>query len=105
MTQYEWKIRRVEVIDQDALESVVVTACFEIKGKDGELAGLAQSDVRLLPPDALAFIEFENLTEEQVVEWVKQALGDRVAVYEERVQTQIDAQKVAQPKAAPLPWA
>jgi len=59
----------------------------------------------LLPPDAQSFVELADIIEAQVIAWTKDALGeDGVARFEGMAQTQIDNQKVAQPKVVALPW-
>ena len=101
---YEWKIRQIEAMNEGQLSDVVVTVCFDVAANEDGLTGFAQGDVRLLPPNAESFVALVKLTEDQVVGWAKEALGDAVAAYEGKVQSQIDAQKVAQPKVVPLPW-
>jgi hypothetical protein len=101
-----WKVRQIEAINEDALENVVVTVCFAIDGNENGLKGYVEGDVKLLPPDADHFTKLADATEEQVIGWTKAALGDNgVAQVESRLQAQIDAQKAAQPKVVPLPWA
>lgn len=101
-----WKVRQIEAMIQGALENVVVTVCFGIDGEEDGLKGYVESDVKLLPPDAANFTKLADATEEQVIGWTKAALGDNgVAQFEAMLQAQIDAQKVAQPKVVPLPWA
>jgi hypothetical protein len=102
--QYEWKIRQIEVVDKDDLYDVVVTVCFDLHAREGNLVGFVQGDVKLLPPDAESFTAFESLTEGQVVEWGKAALGESRAAFEDRAREQIESQKVPQPKAVSLPW-
>lgn len=105
MTNYEWKVRQIEVVNQDSLEGVVVTVCFDVNANENGLIGFFQGDVKVRPPNAATFTELDKLTENQVIGWVKDALGlDRVAAYEQKVQQQIDSQKTAQPKVVPLPW-
>jgi branched-subunit amino acid ABC-type transport system permease component len=57
-----------------------------------------------LDPDA-AFTPYANLTQVQVVGWVKSALGaEQVASYEANVATQINNQIVPPVVTPPLPW-
>lgn len=105
MTNYEWKVRQIEVVNQDSLEGVVVTVCFDFNANENGLVGFFQGDVRVFPPNPAAFTKLDDLTENQVIGWVKDALGpDRVAAYEQRLQQQINSQKTPQPKVVPLPW-
>lgn len=100
-----WKVRQIEAMIQGALENVAVTVCFGIDGEEDGLKGYVASDVKLLPPDADSFTKLNDATEEQVIGWTKDALGESgVAQFEAMLQAQIDAQKVPQPKVVPLPW-
>ena len=101
-----WTVTQIEVINEDGLQNVIVTTCFTVSGDENGLKGLAQGDVKLLPPDAQHFINLQDVTEAEAVQWTKDALGVAgVAQYEGMVQQQIDSQKVAQPEVVPLPWA
>ena len=55
--------------------------------------------------DGEVSVEFGELTEDLVVEWVKTALGgeEKVAEIEAALQAQID-ERVAPTKAAGVPW-
>lgn len=101
-----WTVTQIEVINEDGLQNVIVTTCFTVKGSENGLIGIAQGDTKLLPPDAQQFINLQDVTEAEAVQWTKDALGVAgVAQYEGMVQQQIDSQKVAQPEVVPLPWA
>ena len=105
MAQFDWKITQIETMNEGDLKNVVVTVCFDIDATEDGLKGFVQGDTKLLPPDAQSFVELANITEAQVIAWTKDALGtDGIARFEGMAQTQIDNQKVAQPKAVPLPW-
>lgn len=106
MTNFVWTVTQIEVINEDGLQNVIVRTYFTVTGDENGLIGIAKSDTILLPPDAQHFINFQDVTEAEAVQWTKDALGaDRVAVYETLVQQQIDSQKIAQPEVVPLPWA
>jgi hypothetical protein len=60
-------------------------------------------EVRLNQADADNFIALNSTTEEMVVQWVKDALGDKLADYERIAQERIDAQKNPL-VATSLPW-
>ena len=100
-----WKVRQIECLSNNGIQNIVVTVCFDIDADEDGLKGFVQGDVKLLPPDAASFTQLADVTEAQVVQWTKDALGaDGVARFEGMAQTQIDNQKVAQPKVVPLPW-
>ena len=105
MTEYQWKARQIECLSDNGMQNIVVTVCFDIDADEDGLKGFVQGDVKLLPPDAASFTQLADVTEAQVVQWTKDALGaDGVARFEGMAQQQIDNQKVAQPKVVPLPW-
>ena len=105
MAQFDWTIRQIEAQKVDDLDDVVVTVCFDIDASEDGLKGFVQGDTKLLPPDAQNFVELADITEAQVIAWTKDALGeDGVDRFEGMAQTQIDNQKVEQPKMVPLPW-
>lgn len=105
MAEFTWKIRQIEAMNAGSLSGVVVTVCFAVDGDENGLRGHAGSDVKLAPPDAASFTELSTVTEAQVIEWTKAALGaDGVKNFEDMVQRQIDSLKVERPKAVPLPW-
>lgn len=100
-----WKIRQIECLSENGLNDVVVTVCFDIDADENGLKGFVQGDTKLLPPDAANFTDLASITEDQVIQWTKDALGaDGVARFDGMVQQQIDNQKTAQPKTVPLPW-
>jgi len=105
MTHFHWKITQIEAVTEGGLNNVIVIACFEIEATEGELKSIVRSDTKLLPADAESFVELSDVTQEQVVEWVKESLGEHgVTQYQGMAQAQIDSQKVVQPKVVPLPW-
>lgn len=103
--QYTWKITRLEVLNQGNLADVAVQACFDVSGVDeNDHRGFAQSDVKLGPPAEKTFTDINKVTEDQAIGWVKAALGDQVAFFEDQVAEQIGWQKQDKQKAAKLDW-
>jgi hypothetical protein len=100
-----WKVRQIECLSNNGMQNIVVTVCFDIDADEDGLKGFVQGDVKLLPPDAQSFTQLADVTEDQVIQWTKDALGaDGVARFEGMAQQQIDNQKTPQPKTVPLPW-
>lgn len=85
--------------------NTVVMSNFTILGDDAGITSSVTYSVNLLPADPANFTPFDQITQEQAIQWTQAALGaDRVAAMEAEVQAQIDAQKVPEPQPAPLPW-
>ena len=102
---YTWKVTGLMVQDEGDLEKVAVMSNFSINGTDGEYTGQVSYAVNLLQPDAENFTPYADITEEQAVQWTKNALGeDRVSAMQQEVADQIAKASVPVPQPAPLPW-
>ena len=102
---YTWKVTGLMVQDEGDLEKVAVMSNFSINGTDGEYTGQVSYAVNLLQPDAENFTPYADITEEQAVQWTKNALGeDRVSAMQQEVADQIAKASVPVPQSAPLPW-
>ena len=105
MTTYTWKINSLSVMNVPEADTAVMSN-FTILGVDSSLTGSVTYSVNLLPADADNFTPYADITKDMAIQWTKDALGvDRVTAMETEVQAQIDAQKIATPQPAPLPWA
>ena len=84
---------------------VVFTVHWTLSATDGEHAGSVYGSVGLtLDPEA-TYVPYADLTEAQVISWVKDALGEEaVTGYEANVAQQI-ADQINPPVVTPqLPW-
>jgi len=102
---YTWKVTGLMVQNEGDLEKVAVMSNFSIDGTDGEHTGQVSYAVNLLAPDAENFTPYTDITEEQALQWTKNALGeDRVSAMEQEVADQIAKSSFSVPQSAPLPW-
>jgi hypothetical protein len=103
-----WIIEQLSCYPEvDTCENVVFSAAWRANAVEGVHMATVYSSQALGPfGGAGTFIPFEDLTQEQVVTWVKDALGvDEVARYEAALAAQIAA-LVDPPVVTPaLPWA
>jgi hypothetical protein len=87
-------------------DGVVYTAHWRLSDTDGDASGSVYGTISF-PAKALTepgFIPYDNITEAQVIDWVKEAMGaDTVAAHEANVAGQIQAQKNPT-QAAGVPW-
>lgn len=98
-TVYSWKIANLERETEDGF---VFTAHYTINAEDGTYSAGAYGSIGLERPDTL--IPFDSLTEEMVVDWVKEKLGEeQVQAIADALQAQLD-EKHAPTKAAGVPW-
>ena len=95
-----WKIANLE---RETADGFVYTAHYTIDVEDGTYRAGAYGSIGFERPETL--IPFADLTEEQVIGWVKEALGsEKVVEIGEALLTQLNEQR--QPtKASGLPWA
>ena len=107
MTTLTYKIANLERNTEDG---GVITAHWTLTGEDvqgettytGSVYGSVGLEYDAQDPD---FVPFEALTEELVIGWVKEALGEEtVAAHEANVQGQINDQKAPKTQSG-LPWA
>jgi len=102
---YTWKVTGLMVQNEGDLEKVAVMSNFSISGTNGEYTGQVSYAVNLLAPDAENFTQYDDITEEQALQWTQSALGeDRVAAMEQEVADQIAKASIPVPQPAPLPW-
>ena len=93
-----WKIANME---RDALTGFVNTVHWTCSDADGDFRGSTYGSIGL---EGELVTPFEQLTEAQVIGWVKEALGaETVAAHEAAVAAQI-AEAKAPKVATGMPW-
>ena len=98
-TTFTWAIANLE---RETADGFVYTAHYTVNAEDGTYSAGAYGSIGLERPESL--IPFDDLTEEMVVGWVKDKLGEeKVAEVEVALQSQLD-EKHAPTKAAGVPW-
>lgn len=106
-TEYTWVIAALDCYpEHDGHADVVVTAHWRLNGTDGEHTAGVYGTQGFTLDEEVPFTPFENLTKDQVVGWVKDALGEEtVAAHEENIAKQIADQANPPVVNPPLPWA
>ena len=105
---YTWKVTSVKVKDADSLKNAIVQTYWEKIGVDeagntGTFNGATPFTPDLEKADS--FVPYEQLTEENVLDWIKSVVtGEYEQHVNRQIQKQID-QKVNQVKEADMPWA
>lgn len=99
-TTYTWHIANLE---RETADGYVFTAHYTVDAEDGTYRAGAYGSVGLERPEA-DLVPFADLTEEVVIGWVKEKLGqETIANVETALQTQLNEQ-AAPTKAAGVPW-
>ena len=94
-----WHISQLE---REASDGFVFVAHYAVNLQSGKYSAGSYGSIGFKRPKNL--IPYSNLSEELVVSWVKEALGDdAVTTMEEQLQTQIDQQVHPTTKTG-VPW-
>ena len=107
MINYTWKVTQLLTETIEGNENYVVIAHCETIGVDEEYSASVPNVIQFSTEDVTVFIPYEDLTEEMVIAWIKESLGeDGVLLIEASIQAQIEAQKnpPVTPQETPLPW-
>lgn len=100
MAEITWKIAELE---REVSDGYVYTIHWRVQAIDGDYSSDAYGSIGLERPED-ELIAFEDLTEETVIGWTQDAIGeDAVATLEENLVNQIEAKK-APTTAKGLPW-
>ena len=96
---------KISTLDRDTADGFVTVAHWTASVTDGDFTASTYSTVSFTKEDGINYIPYEQLTEAQVIEWVKASLGEEgVAAIDAALAANIADQKA--PKvAAGVPWA
>ncbi len=111
MKNYTWKIKSLQAIDEVNEKDFVTTILYEVdcteEVDEKEYKASAVSSIVIEPKEEKGFVAYSDLTEEQVVGWVKQLLGtEGVKSIEKSLASQVDKKinPPVVPVVKPLPW-
>jgi hypothetical protein len=101
-----WSVVQMDAYPEfDGEQDVVFTVHWTLTGTDGTYNGSAYGSVGVSTSTSGAFTPYADLTLDQVVGWVQDALGEeQVAAYEANVAQQIADQIDPPVVTPPLPW-
>lgn len=101
-----WAIVQMDALPTaDGHTDVVNNAHWTLTATDGTHTGYVYGSQSLPAPTGPDFTPYNQLTQDQVIGWVKEALGaEQVASYEANVAAQIEAQINPPVITPPLPW-
>lgn len=100
ITNFTWAIANLE---RETNDGYVFTAHYTISANDGTYASSAYGSLGFERPEG-ELIPYADLTEDIVIQWVKDKFGDeKVTEIEAALQAQLDEQRNPS-KAGGLPW-
>ena len=93
MITYNWNCKTVDVHPQDGeYTDVVYNVHYYVTGVDGDYSSSVIGTQNVLLSEGGDFIPFEDLTNEIIVEWTKESMGEeKVASIETGIANQIEA--------------
>lgn len=103
-----WKVDNLEVKPEiDSFQNVVWTVHWRVFAKEGDVTSSVYGSRNLTfdPTTATNFINYDNLTQSQVIDWVKTSMGsDEVENIESAAVSELN--RVLNPPIVtkPLPW-
>lgn len=108
MVQINWTIRQLE---RHSVTGIVTKVHWKCEYVDGNFSSSAQDvvvicdDMSGVDTNSGNFVQFINLTEPQLIEWAKEALGDDLDKIIEELAYNVDKQKnFANSFVYGLPW-
>ena len=101
-----WNIVQLDCYPEvDGETDVVFTAHWDLTATEGEYSGRVYGSVGLTLDAEAPFTPYNQLTKDQVIGWVKDAMGaETVAAHEAAVAQQIADQKNPKTVSPMLPW-
>lgn len=113
MINYTWDIAQLEAYpEHDGMQNVVFTVHWRLSASDGQYAANVYGSVGVTFDSEAPFTPYEDLTKEQVVGWVVDALNANaseaspapVAQLEAALAADIERQKAPVVVTPALPW-
>lgn len=100
--EYRWEIESVRVQEKhENKDNVIKRAKFLLYGTRNDESAFIIGEVDL-EFNADSFTAYEDVTQEMMIDWVKEALGpEQILSYEETVASQLPPEELV---AKPLPW-
>ena len=107
MTTITWQIEQMSCYPQELGETdVVFSAAWRVNGTDGTYNATVYGSQSLSPYDGKTpFTPYADLTQEQVIGWVQDAMGaEQVAAINANIEQQIESQVNPTVVTPQLPW-
>lgn len=105
-TTYNWTINMLECVpDANGLQNIVQTIHWKLSGDDSVNSTSIQKVTTITPPTPGSFIQYSSLTEEQVITWLTDTLGEQgVAEAKASIDTLLDLISNPPVITPELPW-
>lgn len=104
-TTHTWTVRRL--VQKNDGSGLVIQVFYKVHSTDGQYYYASSGNVELETENIFNFVPYQNLTEELVIQWVKDKLGPSLGNHEQINSDWINAAKNPVPspvKIEELPW-
>lgn len=111
---YEWSVTGIKKATSDSINDAIIgtrwkVVCTDEDGNTGQFDGATPFDLKTI--DTSSFIEYADLTEAQVLSWIKNTVsGSAPTNYWDHIQGQMDKQinksklSIVEVDNSSLPW-
>ena len=107
VNSWVWEVSSLYTLPQvDQQTDVVVSATYTVTGTDGT-ASASYTSTQQFTYTGGSFTPFADLTQDQVIGWVQEAIGQAgIDNIQEFIQTQVNEKEnpIPEPTIQPLPW-
>ena len=106
MTTYNWNVTALYTETIDGEQNYVVISNYGVLGVEGTYSASISNIARFSTASVTPFVPYENLTNDIVIAWIQDELGETgVSNLEACIQGQIDSQinPPVTPQVTPLP--
>lgn len=104
---YDWLVEQMQAYpEKDGYQDVVFTVHWRVNANEGNYNATVYGSIGVTLDPAAPFTPYADLTQDQVVGWVKDAMGpEQVAATEANLANQIENLINPPVVTPPLPWA
>lgn len=102
MITYSWFIDDLQCTDENELVNVVKVIHWRLIGADGDFSHTVYGVTIIEEPDPVTFIQFSNLTQENVIEFISKY--ENVPALKSEIVNSINNQKQIQLVSLSPPW-
>ena len=102
MIKYSWEIISMKTENDNELNNIVISVKYKRTGIEEELKHSIEGEYFCEYPDKEKFIEYQNLTFEQVCSWIENQF--RIEFLDNKIKEEIEKQKNTILENNKLPW-
>lgn len=99
---HTWKVKKL--VQKNDGSGLVIQVFYRVNSTDGEYSYTSSGDVELETENISNFIPYQNLTEELIIQWIKDKLGVNSGDLEQMNTDWINKTRNPLTKVEKLPW-